>query len=180
MGSPDFYRSYPHRIRPITCVSTLQLSDLDARVIDELLSDPAFLESLLEKGVELGQGDDDSVGGMEGNSTIASSSRSVLAPAGEVTSAPKSSGYESVTMQVVEELQDSVKGILAKVSAAFESAGVNSGRSMQLETISSITPVCHNRQQNFEAEFKWIAVDCCGSPLKLNIFSAFKSVGGIQ
>ena len=105
------------------------MSDLDARVIDELLSDPAFLESLLEEGVELGQGDDDSVGGMEGNSTIASSSRSVLAPTGEVTSAPKSSGYESVTMQVVEELQDSVKGILAKVSAAFESAGVNRGRS---------------------------------------------------
>lgn len=132
---------YPLHTTPVACVSTLKLSDLDARVIDELLSDPAFLESLLEEGVELGQSDGDSVDGMVGNSTIASSSRGALAPAGDVTSAPKSSGYESVTMQVVEELQDSVKGILAKVSAAFESAGVNTvvdflRASMQRDTIS--------------------------------------------
>lgn len=95
---------------------------MDARVIDELLSDPAFLESLLEEGVEFEQIEDD-VAGIVGNNTITSSSSGALATAGEVTSAPKSSGYESVTMQVVEELQDSVKGILAKVSAAFESAG---------------------------------------------------------
>lgn len=101
------------------------MSELDTRVIDELLSDPDFLESLLEDGVELEKSDYDSVAGMVRNSTIASNSGGVLAPAGEVTSAPKSSEYESVTMQIVEELQDSVKGVLAKVSAAFESAGVN-------------------------------------------------------
>lgn len=98
---------------------------MDARVIDELLSDPAFLESLLEEGVELEQSDDDSRPGMVGNSSNASSSRSALAFAGEATSTPKPGGYESVTMQAVEELQGSVNGILAKVSAAFESAGVD-------------------------------------------------------
>lgn len=134
---PVLLLSLPHHVRAVVCVSTLKLSDFDARVIDELLSDPAFLESLLAEGIELGQSDDDSRTGEVGNSTIASGSSGALAPAGEVTSAPKSSGYESVTMQVVEELQDSVKGIVAKVSAAFESAGVN--RVMGFLWASSVT-----------------------------------------
>lgn len=102
----------------------LKLSDLDARVIDELLSDPAFLGSLVEQGVQLEESGDDGGARMVGNNTIASSSsNALLSVAGEGTPTPKSSDYESVTMQVVEGLQDSVKGVLAKVSAAFESAG---------------------------------------------------------
>ncbi len=103
--------------------SLLKLSDLDARVIDELLSDPAFLESLLEHEVHIEEREADDPRGSVGNSTVPGSSQSDLARAGDVNPAPKSSEYASATMQVVEELQDSVKGILAKVSAAFESAG---------------------------------------------------------
>lgn len=95
-------------------------------MIDELLSDPAFLDSLLEQGVQVEEREEDGPPGCVGNSTVPSSSsnQSGLAVAGKVKPAPQlSSEYESATMQVVEGLQDSVKGILAKVSAAFESAG---------------------------------------------------------
>ncbi|CAM9994999.1 unnamed protein product [Ectocarpus sp. 6 AP-2014] len=106
--------------------ATRQLSDLDARVIDELLRDPAFLDSILEQEVRLGgEGADEGGGGMAANSTVSvgNSSSRALAKAGEIPSW-YSSDYDSVTMQVVEELQLSVKGILAKFSAAFESAGI--------------------------------------------------------
>lgn len=106
-------------------LDTLKLSDLDARVIDELLRDPAFLDSILEQEVRLGgEGADEGGGVMAANSTVSVGSRSTsaLAQGGEIPSW-YSSDYDSVTMQVVEELQLSVKGILAKVSAAFESAG---------------------------------------------------------
>lgn len=102
---------------------TLKLSDLDARVIDELLRDPAFLESLLEQGVGLEESGEGGKAKVVGNDTVASSGRNALSVAGEGAPTPISSVYESVTMQVVEGLQDSVKGLLAKVSAAFESAG---------------------------------------------------------
>lgn len=98
-----------------------QLSDLDARVIDELLSDPAFLESLVEQGIQLEDTCDDGEARIVGNNTVASSTKALST--GKENPTPKSSVYESVTMQVVEGVQDSVKGILAKVSAALESAG---------------------------------------------------------
>lgn len=100
----------------------LKLSEFDARVIDELLSDPAFLESLVEQGVQLEESGDDGEARIVGNNTVASN-KTALSIAGEESPTPKSSVYESVTMQVVEDLQDSVRGVLAKVSAAFESAG---------------------------------------------------------
>lgn len=103
----------------------LQLADIDARVIDELLSDAAFLESLMEQDVQLGQENaEDGGAGIIGNNTgIGSSPGSALGLIGEASSSPYASAYESVTMKAVEEVQLSVKGILAKVSAAFESAG---------------------------------------------------------
>ncbi|CAM9124065.1 unnamed protein product [Ectocarpus fasciculatus] len=107
--------------------ATKQLSDLDARVIDELLRDPTFLDSILEQEVRLGdEGAGEGGGGTAANNTVSvgnNSSTRALAKAGETPSS-YSSEYDSVTMQVVEELQLSVKGILAKVSAAFESAGI--------------------------------------------------------
>lgn len=92
-------------------------------MIDELLSDPAFLESLIGQEVNLEEREEDGPRGSVGNGTVPSGGQSDLARAGEGNPAPKSSEYASATMQVVGELQDSVKGILAKVSAAFESAG---------------------------------------------------------
>ncbi|CAN0537197.1 unnamed protein product, partial [Ectocarpus sp. 8 AP-2014] len=51
--------------------ATRQLSDLDARVIDELLRDPSFLDSILEQEVRLGgEGADEGGGGMAANSTV--------------------------------------------------------------------------------------------------------------
>lgn len=85
------------------------------------MSDPAFLESLVEQGVQLEDTCDDGEARIVGNNTVAGSS--ALSIAGEENPTPTSSVYESVTMQVVEGVQDSVKGILAKVSAALESAG---------------------------------------------------------
>lgn len=105
--------------------TTLQLSDIDARVIDELLSDAAFLESLMEQEVQLeGEAADDGQAGVIGNNTgTDSSSGSALGLVGEAPSSRYASVYESATMQAVEGVQLSVKGIVAKLSAAFESAG---------------------------------------------------------
>lgn len=104
-----------------------QLSDMDARVLDELLNDPSFMESLVEQGIQFnqggGDGDDDFA---IGNSSIVGKppTKAGLAVAGRNATSGGGSFYESVTMQVVEELQDSVRGLFAKVSAAFESAGM--------------------------------------------------------
>lgn len=105
---------------------SLQLSDLDARVLDELLKDPRFLESLVEQRVQLegDGGDDDEYEGAKNITDVEDkqSTKRGLAVGGEMARG-KRSVYESVTMQVVEELQDSARGFLAKISAAFESAG---------------------------------------------------------
>lgn len=110
------------------CALSLQLSDLDERVLDELLSDPRFVESLLEQGVKFGEErEEDNVDGGVPNSTVVDhqppTNSSGLAVAGARVPGGGSSLYESATMQVVEQLQDSVRGLLAKVSAAIESAG---------------------------------------------------------
>lgn len=107
------------------------MSDLDARVIDELLSDPTFMESLLQQGIKFDKGDeeDDAIDGLGGeggavnNTAVGKPTRGGLAKAGEWFPRERNSSYESATMKVVEELQDSVRGLLAKMSAAIESAG---------------------------------------------------------
>lgn len=99
---------------------------MDARVLDELLKDPQFLESLVEQRMQLeGDGGDDD--GYEGAKNITAvlnkqSTKRGLAVGGEMAKGRRSV-YESVTMQVVEELQDSARGFFAKISAAIESAG---------------------------------------------------------
>lgn len=106
---------------------SLQLSDLDARVLDELLKDPQLLESLMEQRVQLegNAGDDDGYEGAKNITDVENkqSTERGLAVGGEMARGGKRSVYESVTMQVVEELQDSARGFFAKISAAFESAG---------------------------------------------------------
>lgn len=111
----------------------LQLSDLDARVLDELLGDPTFMESLVQQGIKFEKDDEggaigglgEEVGGVNNTSVDkpTKSTTSGLAKAGEWFPRERNSSYESATMKVVEELQDSVRGILAKMSAAIESAG---------------------------------------------------------
>lgn len=105
---------------------------MDDRVLDELLGDEQFLESLLEQGVEI-EGSDDAggpemKGGIENPHATEEPSEagSRLVIAGErhrSASDRQNSVYESATMQMVEELQETVRGLLAKVSAVIESAG---------------------------------------------------------
>ena len=103
------------------------MSDLDARVLDELLKDPRLLESLVEQRVQLegGAGDDDGYEGARNITDVENkqSAERGLAVGGEMARGGKRSVYESITMQVVEELQESARGFFAKISAAFESAG---------------------------------------------------------
>lgn len=106
----------------------LQLSELDARVLDELLNDPQFMEDLLEQGIQFEGGHKD--GGGEGgaaNSTVVvknpQSSETGLAIASEWSLGGNLSQYESATMKVVEGIRNSARGLFAKLSAAVESAG---------------------------------------------------------
>lgn len=109
---------------------SFQLSDLDARVLDELLKDPRLLESLVEQRVQLegDAGDDDRYAGAKNITDVVDKqpTKRGLAVGGEMARDGKRSVYESVTMQVVEELQDSARGFFAKITAAFESAGDSS------------------------------------------------------
>lgn len=103
---------------------------MDKRVLNELLSDPSFMKSLEARGVQLE--DSESFDGEKlQSSTMAVNQQSptygALASVGMVVPNASyrnsSSGFESATMQVVEKLQDSLRGVLAKVSATLESAG---------------------------------------------------------
>lgn len=89
------------------------------------------MESLLQQGIKFEKGDEeggeiDGLGGESGavnNTAVDKPARGGLARAGEWFPRERNSSYESATMKVVEELQDSVRGLLAKMSAAIESAG---------------------------------------------------------
>lgn len=107
-----------------------QLSEIDARVLNELLSDPAFIESLREQGLEGTDAIGDTTAGTEGESGedgTEVTSKSAEPLSGSLAVAGKRSEriseYESATMQVVEELQESVRGLMAKLTATVESAG---------------------------------------------------------
>lgn len=105
-----------------------QLSDMDARVLDDLLGDPLFLESLREQGVPLQISDAvrcDTGGSDEGvregpDESLEGGERSIIASSG---GGRRASEYESATMQIVEELQESLRGVVAQVAAAIETAG---------------------------------------------------------
>ena len=130
----------------ISISKSLQLSDLDARVLDELLKDPRLLESLVEQRVQLegGAGDDDEYEGAKNITDVVNKppTERGLAVGGEMARGEKRSVYESVTMQVVEELQDSARGFFAKIAAAFESAG---DTSLLLELVTRFRQQSHHK-----------------------------------
>lgn len=111
-------------------IQTPELSELDQRVLNEILSDPSFMKSLEARGVQPEDGENFD-GEKRPSRTMPVNQQSptsgALASVGMV--APNASyrnstsGFESATMQVVEKLQDSLRGVLAKVSATLESAG---------------------------------------------------------
>lgn len=111
-------------------VIVVQLSDMDARVLNELLADPAFMKSLREQGLEGIDAISDTTAGIEGEGGEDGTevmSKSPEAGSGSLAvverGSRRKSEYESATMQVVEELQESVRGLVAKLTAAIESAG---------------------------------------------------------
>lgn len=118
---------------------------MDARVLNELLGDPTFMESLRERGLEEAESISYTTASIEegverergGSGETDVMTESMEVGKGSLVVAEKGgkrkSEYESATMQVVEELQDSVKGLIAKLTAAIESAGEqNSGASVVL------------------------------------------------
>lgn len=118
---------------------------MDARVLNELLGDPTFMESLRERRLEEAESisyttenTEGRVGGeRRGSGETDVVTESMKAGKRSLAVAEKGGGrkseYESATMQVVEELQDSVKGLIAKLTAAIESAGEqSSGASVAL------------------------------------------------
>lgn len=111
-------------------IQTPEVSELDQRVLNELLSDPSFMKSLEARGVQAGDSEKfDEEKRPSRNMDVNQQSPTYGALASGGMMAPNASyrnstsGFESATMQVVEKLQISLRGVLAKVSATLESAG---------------------------------------------------------
>lgn len=95
------------------------------------------MESLLDQGIDLhgisleaaaavSRGASNATSILDEGGQGEPTSKEYLAIAGKDTAGTfggRTSGYESTTMQAVEDLQFTLRGFLAKVSAAFESAG---------------------------------------------------------
>lgn len=113
---------------------THQLSELDARVLNELLVDPSFIESFLESGASAPQNKGENGTDSRAPSCGTLKEEGILEP-GAGLLYPVSDGsarlperqgsdYESGTMRLAEEVQQSVRGLIAKISATIESAGM--------------------------------------------------------
>ncbi|CAM9754379.1 unnamed protein product [Choristocarpus tenellus] len=110
---------------------------MDARVLDELLSDPAFRESLQKQDIKVADVGDSGEEEKPRNTTAQAEglkSKGGLTVPGWPGFGVGSSTYESVTMQAVEGLQNSVRGLMARVSATIESAGIFFANRAQVDT----------------------------------------------
>ncbi|CAM9151008.1 unnamed protein product [Discosporangium mesarthrocarpum] len=116
------------------------ISDIDARVLNELLEDPDFMKSMKDREISIEDiTPDPEEAGKPTNSGDGSVAKekeglAILSGGSKVGYGTMSTMYESVTMQAVEGLQNSVRGFVAKMTATIESAGIYIANRAKMDT----------------------------------------------